>query len=397
MKIRSLTRSFAVAALAAAAVGGSLGSASGAVRSGRSGARVAPGPALKDVFRGAFLVGVAVNDAQASGRDTAAVRIVRAQFNSVSPENVLKFESVHPRPGVYDFAAADRYVAFGERNGMFVIGHNLVWHSQTPRWVFQDATGQPVGRDTLLARMRDHIRTVVGRYRGRIKGWDVVNEALAEDGSLRDSPWRRIIGDDYLAKAYQYAHEADPAAQLYYNDYSLENPAKRAGAVALIRRLQAAGVPLNAIGTQEHNKLAWPTLAQVDSTITMLAATGVHVNVTELDVDVLPAVTRNQGADVSLRADRRAESDPYAAGLPDSVQQALARRYAGLFGVYLKHQDVIDRVTFWNVTDRESWLNDWPVRGRTSYPLLFDRQGQPKPAFAAVIAAAHATTGAAAR
>ncbi len=350
--------------------------------------RAAPAPALKDVFRGAFLVGVAVNDAQAAGRDTAAVRIVRAQFNSVSPENVLKWEVVHPRPGVYDFAAGDRYVAFGERNGMFVIGHNLVWHNQTPPWVFRDAAGGPVSRDTLLARMREHIRTVVGRYRGRIKGWDVVNEALAEDGTLRESPWRRIIGDDFLVYAFRFAHEADPSAQLYYNDYALENAPKRAGAVALVQRLKAAGVPIHAIGTQEHDKMVWPTVAAVDSTITALAATGVRVNVTELDVDVLPAATRSQGAEVTLRAERRSELDPYAAGLPDSVQQALARRYAELFGVFLKHRDVIDRVTFWNVTDRESWLNDWPVRGRTSYPLLFDRRGRPKPAFDAVVAVA---------
>ena len=181
-----------------------------------------------------------------------------------------------------------------------------------------------------------------------------MNEALNEDGSLRDSPWRQIIGDDYLVKAFQYAHEADPKAQLYYNDYALENAPKRTGAVALIRRLEAAGVPIHAIGTQEHNTLTWPTLAQVDSTITAFAATGVRVHVTELDVDVLPAATRSQGAEVSLRAARTAELDPYTGGLPDSVEQALARRYADLFAVYLKHRNVIDRVTFWNVTDRES-------------------------------------------
>ena len=191
-------------------------------------------------------------------------------------------------------------------------------------------------------------------------------------------------------RAFQYAREADPAAELYYNDYSLEDARKRAGAVALVRRLQAAGVPIKAVGTQEHNKLDWPTAAQVDSTIVALAATGVRVNVTELDVDVLPRATRSQGAEVTLTAERRAELDPYTAGLPDSVQQRLARRYAELFGVYLKHRGVIDRVTFWNVTDGDSWLNDWPVRGRTSYPLLFDREGRPKPAFEAVVRAASA-------
>jgi endo-1,4-beta-xylanase len=350
----------------------------------------APAPPLRDAFRGAFLVGAAVNPAQFTGRDARAAALVAAQFNSVSPENVLKWELVHPRPGPggYDFAPADAYVAFAERHRMFAVGHTLVWHNQTPRWVFEDAAGRPASRDTVLARMREHIHTVVGRYRGRIKGWDVVNEALDEDGSLRQTPWLRIVGDDYLVKAYQFAREADPAAELYYNDYSLENAPKRAGAVALVRRLQAAGVPLKAVGTQEHNKMAWPTVAQVDSTIAALAATGVRVNVTELDVDVLPPATPSVGAEVSLRAERRDSLDPYRAGLPDSVQRALAARYAELFGVYLKHRAVIDRVTFWNVTDADSWLNDWPVPGRTAYPLLFDRQARPKPAFAAVVRAA---------
>ena len=344
-------------------------------------------PALRDVFRDAFLVGAALNPGQFSERDARAAALVKAQFNTASPENVLKWEVVQPRPGPngYDFAAADRYVAFAERNGLFPIGHTLVWHNQTPRWVFEDAAGRPASRDTVLARMREHILTVVGRYRGRIKGWDVVNEALAEDGALRQTPWLRTVGEDYLVKAYEYAREADPQAELYYNDFSLEHAPKRAGAVALIRRLQAAGVPLKAIGTQEHNKMAWPTVAQIDSTITAFAATGVRVNVTELDVDVLPPATGSIGAEVSMRAQARAALDPYTGGLPDSVQQALARRYAELFGVYLRHRAVIDRVTFWNVTDADSWLNDWPVTGRTAHPLLFDRQARPKPAFAAVV------------
>lgn len=180
-------------------------------------------PALKDVFKDAFLVGAALNMDQFFERDTVGAAIVKRHFNTISPENELKWERIHPRPGVYDFEAADRYVAFGEANGMFIVGHTLGWHSQTPAWVFQDAVGQPVGRDTLLARLRDHIHTVVGRYRGRIHGWDVFNEVLNEDGTLRRSRWLEIIGEDYVAKAFQYAHEADPAAELYYNDYSVEN------------------------------------------------------------------------------------------------------------------------------------------------------------------------------
>jgi len=333
-------------------------------------------PTLRTAFRGVFLVGAALNAAQFSGQDTLGAAIVKAQFNSITPENALKWASVHPRPGTYDFAAGDRYVEFGERNSMFVVGHNLVWHNQTPRWVFQDSGGTPVSRDTLLARLRDHIHTVVGRYRGRIKGWDVVNEALEDDGTLRRTPWLTILGEDYLATAFRFAHEADPDAELYYNDYELERAPKRRGAVELVRRLQDEGIPIAAVGLQNHDRLDWPSPAQEDSTIDAFAALGVRVMITELDVDVLP-----RGA------------DPFADGLPDSLQQALARRYAELFGSYLRHRGTVTRVTFWGVTDRDSWLNNWPVRGRTNYPLLFDRDGRPKPAFAAVIGTAPAKQG----
>ena len=343
---------------------------------------------LREEFRDAFHIGAALNPAQFTERDSAGAALVVRHFDTISPENVLKWGLVHPQPGRYEFGPADAYVAFGERHGMFVIGHTLVWHSQLPRWVHHDAAGAAVSRDTLLARMRDHIMTVVGRYRGRIKGWDVVNEALNEDGTLRHTPWLDIIGDDYLVKAYQFAHEADPAAELYYNDYSLENPAKRAGAVALMKRLLAAGVPLKAIGLQAHQKLDWPTIAAEDSTIRAFSELGLRVNITELDVDVLPPVVRGQTADVATRAAATPVQNPYAAGLPDSVQRALSARYEALFAVFMKHRAAIDRVTFWGVADGDSWLNNWPVRGRTSYPLLFDRQHRPKPAFDGVVRAA---------
>jgi len=342
-------------------------------------------PSLKDAFAGAFKIGAALNVNQFSGVDARGAALVKAQFNTISPENVLKWEVVHPRPGVYDFTQSDRFVAFGEANGMFIVGHTLVWHSQVPRWVFQDSAGKPLTRDALLARMRDHIQTVVGRYKGRIKGWDVVNEALNEDGTLRHSPWQTIIGDDYIEKAFEFAHEADPSAELYYNDYNLEFPAKRAGVVALVRKLKREGITITAVGSQTHDKLAFPTPARLDSTITALAATGVKVNVTELDVDVLPSVTQNRTADVGLSVRANSSVNPYPDSLPAAVQQQLAKRYADIFRVLLAHRGTVDRVTFWGVGDGDSWLNNWPVRGRTSYPLLFDRADQPKPAFDAVI------------
>ena len=340
---------------------------------------------LKGALNGAFRIGAALNAAQFTGRDTAGVALATTQYNTITPENVLKWESVHPRPGEYDFAAPDQYVAFGEANHMRIIGHTLVWHNQTPRWVFQNSTGGPASRDSLLARMRDHIHTVMGRYKGKIFGWDVVNEAVEEDGSLRRSPWLTIIGPDFIEKAYSYAREADPGAELYYNDYSLENAPKRLGAVALIKRLQSHGVRIDAVGLQGHYKLDWPTVAQIDSTISAFAALGIKVNITELDVDMLPPVTRGPTAEVTARGTAAAGSNPYAAGLPDSIQQKLARRYGELFEEFMRRRDVIDRVTFWGVGDGDSWLNNWPVRGRTNYPLLFDRQHRPKPAFDAVM------------
>jgi endo-1,4-beta-xylanase len=233
--------------------------------------------------------------------------------------------------------------------------------------------------------MRDHIRTVVGRYKGRIQSWDVVNEALNEDGTLRPSLWYKIIGPDYIAKAFEYAHEADPQAQLTYNDYNLENQAKRDGAVALIRNLKAEGVPVTCVGIQDHDSLAWPTVEQEGAAISAFARLGVKVAISELDIDVLPSATHQQTADVSVNVAQNPKLNPWPNSLPDSIQQELSRRYAELFGVFLKHRAEISRVTFWGVTDADSWKNDWPVKGRTNYPLLFDRSGRPKPELDAVI------------
>jgi len=345
---------------------------------------------LKDAYKNDFLIGAALNPSQFCNSNVVEAALVQRQFNSISPENILKWEKVHSASGQFDFTLPDCYVAFGETNHMFIIGHTLVWHSQTPAWVFQDEKGKSVTRDVLLARMREHIFTVVGRYRGRIKGWDVVNEAVAENGSLRKTPWMNAIGEDYLIKAYQFAHEADPQAQLYYNDYGLENAKKRVGALKLVKKLQGAGVKIAGVGLQGHYQLSAtsPSRREVDETISDFARLGVKVMFTELDVDVLPSAWAALSADVSLREKADPKLDPYAHGLPAEVQQQLAARYAELFAVFLKHRQDIERVTFWGVTDGDSWLNDWPIVGRTSYPLLFDRKMEPKPAFSAVVAMA---------
>jgi endo-1,4-beta-xylanase len=340
---------------------------------------------LKDAFKKDFLIGAALNESQFTGQNTNAVALIKTQFNTISPENVLKWESVHPNPSAFDFTAADRYVEFGQKNGMFIVGHTLVWHNQTPKWVFQDDKGNSLDRDALLLRMSNHIFTVVGRYKGKIGGWDVVNEALNEDGTLRDSPWKKIIGEDYLLKAYQFAHEADPQAELYYNDYSLENAPKQNGAIALVKKLQSQGVHIMAVGLQGHYKMDWPTPSQVDETIEALSRLGVKVMITELDLDMLPPATGSQAAEVSMNFALQAKLNPYTNGLPEAVQQQLAKRYADLFSVFVKHHDSVSRVTFWGVTDTDSWLNNWPVKGRMAYPFLFDRNGKPKPALNAVI------------
>jgi endo-1,4-beta-xylanase len=343
---------------------------------------------LKDAFKEHFLIGSALNESQFTEHNAAQAALIKAQFNTISPENVMKWALIHPEPERFDFGPADRYVGFGESNAMFIIGHTLIWHEQTPSWVFEDGQGGPADRDTLLARMSNHIHSVVGRYKGRIQGWDVVNEALNEDGSLRQTPWLKIIGEEYLVKAFEFAHAADPAAELYYNDYSLENAPKRNGAIQLVKKLQAGGAHITGLGTQTHAKMDWPTPQDVDETLTAFGKLGIKLMITELDIDVLPSRRDNRTANVSLRMGANPASNPYTNGLPAEVEHALARRYAELFAVYIKHSKTVSRVTLWGVTDGDSWLNDWPIRGRTSYPLLFDRNAQPKEAFKAVINAA---------
>jgi endo-1,4-beta-xylanase len=343
---------------------------------------------LKDAYRGQFLIGVAVNDAQVQGKKPGEDTIIKTQFNSISPENALKWDATHPAADKYTFTQADRFVEYGVLNGMFVIGHTLVWHSQTPAWVFAGASGNPATRDELLARMREHIHSVVGRYKGKVRGWDVVNEALEENGTLRDSPWKKIIGDDYIAMAFRYAHEADPFAELYYNDYRLEQPRKRAGAIEMLKKLKSSGVPITGVGIQGHGDLTQPKLENIDAAITDFGKLGLKVMITELDVDVLPNKWDVGNADINQKKEANPALNPYTEGLPANVQQDQAKRYADLFSLYRKHPGILTRVTLWGVTDSDSWLNDFPVGGRTNYPLLFDRAGKPKPAFEAVMKAA---------
>lgn len=322
----------------------------------------------------AFLLGCAVSDSVVLREEPLLPRY----YNAIVAENCMKMEAVHPSRDVYDWSAADRFVSYGECNGLTMTGHCLVWHSQAGDWIFWDDAGEEVSRDTLLARMRSHIHAVVGRYQGRLRGWDVVNEALLDDGSLRPSPWLRIIGPDYIELAFRFAHEADPDAELYYNDYSLALPAKRAGVCRLVRQLQAAGVRVDGVGMQSHVGLDYPALSDYEASIDSFAALGVQVLITELDVNVLPSPEGFGGAEVGQGFDYSSALNPYAEGLPAEAEAAFEARVQALFDIYRRHSAQIGRVTLWGFSDADSWLNDWPVKGRTNYPLLFDREGRPK-------------------
>jgi len=355
----------------------------------------ATSPALKDVFAKHFRVGAAIGTHQVLGQEPGALELVAQQFNTITPENLLKWSEVHPEPNRYHFEPADRLVAFGQRHGMFIVGHTLVWHNQTPQWAFEGIDGKPLDRETALARIKEHISTVVGRYRGRIHAWDVVNEAIDDDGQLRSgpvgppgrrgAPWHTAIGDDYIEQAFRFAHEADPDAELYYNDYNEWYPAKIEAISNLVRGLQAQGIRIDGIGLQGHWGMDYPTLDQIDHMLSEYGKLGVKLMITELDISVLPPSRQRTGAEVTLRVAGDHADNPYSASLPADRQQALAERYAAIFRLFVKHAAKIDRVTFWGVHDGHSWRNDWPVRGRTDYPLLFDRQLRPKPAFEAVI------------
>lgn len=381
---------------------------------------------LKEVFRDHFLIGTAVNRSMVmdtpafrrSAEQTAQdIRLVKDQFNQITAENDMKWALIHPREGKdgYDFAPADAFVNFGLSNKMYLAGHTLVWHSQTPNWVFAGTNPPPASaavavssnstnssgtnqvgqgrasgvfnrpfgpyagprasREELLGRMRDHIHAVVSRYKGKVKVWDVVNEALPDGNgtnALRSTLWLEIIGPDFIAKAFQYAHEADPAAILRYNDYGLENPIKRAKLVALIKNLQAQKVPIHAIGSQAHVNVS-TTFETMDQALTEMETLGLPIHITELDVNSAAGGQRGVGADISNNA---ATTE---GGLVSDADKKLSDAYAGIFRAFLKHHKSVEMVTFWGVNDAVSWR-------RQGRPLLFDGENKPKPAFDAVIA-----------
>jgi len=336
-------------------------------------------PGMKDVMGKYFDVGAAVNVDQVWGRDAAVAPVLRKHFNSIVAENCMKGEEIHPTEDTYFWKDADQTVKFAEDNGMSVIGHCLVWHSQPPKWMFTHENGDTVSRYELIDRMYHHITTVVSRYKGRIKGWDVVNEAVNDDGTFRETPYYNIIGPEYFELAFKFAHAADPDAELYLNDYSMAKPAKRETYCRLIKDLKAKGCRIDAIGMQSHNGTDYPDLTEYEKSIDAFAATGVKVQITELDLNMLPNPASFGGADISQRFDYEKAMNPYADGLTKKGKKLFEQRYLAFFGIYERHKSQISRVTLWGVSDKNTWLNDWPIKGRTNYPLLFDREYQAKP------------------
>ena len=334
-------------------------------------------PALKDVFGDKFLVGVAVNVRQSSEVDTASVKIIKKLFNSIVAEHCMKSANIHPEEDRYNFEQADQFVKFGQENNMAIIGHCLIWHSQLAPWFCVDQKGNNVSAEVLKQRMKDHITTIVTRYKGKIKGWDVVNEAIEEDGSYRKTKFYEILGEEYIPLAFQYAHEADPDAELYYNDYGMNVPGRRDAVVKLVNSLKAKGLRIDAVGMQGHMGMDYPTIEDFEASMLAFAGTGVKVMITEWDMSALPTVKRS--ANISDTVTFRKAMNPYPEALPDSVSAVWNARMKAFFNLFLKHADIVERVTAWGVSDGDSWKNNFPVRGRKEYPLLFDRNYEMKP------------------
>ena len=332
---------------------------------------------LGEATKGKFLFGAAINMQQVNGVNPIETELIAKEFTTIVAENCMKPQPIHPEENRYNWEDADKLVAFGEKNKQVVTGHCLIWHSQIGRWMFMDADGKDVSPGVLKERMRQHITTVVSRYKGRIKGWDVVNEAFEDNGTYRKSKFYQILGKDFIKYAFQFAHEADPNVELYYNDYNVETPAKCDAIVELVKELKAAGCRIDAVGSQAHMHMNSPTLEATETSFRKLKAAGVKILITEWDISILPSPY--DGANISASFKYSKEMDPYREAVPDSVQQKWNKRVLDMFGLFLKYNDVVDRVTVWGLTDNGTWLNNFPIRGRKDYPVLFDRNNQRKP------------------
>ena len=342
-------------------------------------------PTLAEVFADNFRVGAALNAATFTEENQAGARVTAEQFNTITPENDLKWVEIQPGRDSMDWGPADAFVEFGEKNDMFIVGHALVWYQQ-----IADYVGETKDPEEMRAILREHINAVAGRYKGRIDAWDVLNEAIDDEGQGALRAWSvpDVLGPDYVTEVFKMAREAAPDAELYYNDYNAWQPEKRAGMVRMLKRALENGAPIDGIGIQGHYHMAEPSLAQIEAAIEDLGQFGLPLMFTEVDLNVLPNPYSGVSADPRLSFENTPFMNPYPDpnALPDSVQQAFTQRYVDIWKLFLKHDDKISRVTFWGVGDEDSWLNNWPVKGRTNYPLFFDRQYQKKPVYDAILA-----------
>lgn len=359
-------------------------------------------PPLYELYKDDFLIG----NIMAGGlhpqdppyrQDNRELEILAREFNCLTSENNMKMKFVQPQEGVFDFKGPDAAVDFAAAHGMDYVGHALIWHAMVPDWIFKNKDSSEVSRKVLIERMRTHINTVVGRYKGRIKYWDVVNEAIdtkwmtdpktgekKQMAFLRDTPWLRIIGKDYIELAYRFTHEADPDALLLYNDYNMFDEPKARFAAGLVLHLQSKGIPMHGVGFQGHWHLKYPNLRNVQRSIDLMAGIGMQVSISELDVGILPLLDDYKGADVDKKRELDPALNPYVDRVPERVLKQQARRYREIFQLFLRNRDVIERVSFWGTLDQYSWINDWPVKGRTAAPLLFGRDYEAKPAYHAL-------------
>ncbi len=336
---------------------------------------------LKDTFSNDFLIGVAINARVIDRTDSLSANLVKKEFNSITAENIMKSMNIHPQRDSFNFEMADKFVSLGEKYDMSIHGHTLIWHSQLSPWfgTIEDSL-------EFATATEKHVKGLAQYFKGKVDSWDVVNEALNEDGTLRNSIFLKKMGEEYLVSAFKWTSEVDTSADLYYNDYNMTNPDKRQGVIRMVKKIKEQGGKVDGIGMQGHWHLNSPSLKEIEQSILDYSALGVKVAITELDVSVLPNPWDLEGAEISQNFENNKEMNPYTEGLPDSVQVQLANRYKDIFNIFLKHKDKISRVTFWGVNDGASWLNGFPIRGRTNYPLLFDRDLKPKAAYDSIIA-----------
>lgn len=334
---------------------------------------------LKEAFKNDFLIGVMLTPEQYLKRSTQIDGIVTTEFNSITSNNSFKWESIHPTTRHWDWSYADEFVNYGLENRMHMVGHSLIWHAQLPVGLFETRRGRQPTSKSVQARMDNHIATIVDRYKGKVNSWDVVNEALGSNQKWQPSPWLNYLGPSYIERAFKIAHEADPRAELVYNDYGLAAPEKRKHLLEMLKDLQKNKTPLHAVGMQGHFNLTYPHLNEVEKTIMAISKTGLKVHISELEVDVLPNPSEQQDSA------EKANLNPWPLGLPTSVEDKLAVRYSDIFKLLVKQRKSIGRVTLWGLADQNSWKNDFPIEGRTNYPLLFNRKFQKKKAYQSLL------------